>query len=558
MELKCRRCGGKFSGADGEAGFLGRMAFRFGQVEAAIPAPDTCPHCCHRDRMAFRNERSLYHRNSAVSGKQILSQYHPDSLRGAQYQVMTEEEWRSDVFDPFAYGREVDFNRPFFEQHFELHKAVPRMSLVNLQNENSPYTTHTGYSKSCYLLPCSENCDNCYYGRFVQGCNACVDCTGAERSELCYECFQISNCYRCAYLSLSQNCSQCYFSEALIGCKNCLFCTNLRQAQYCIQNRPVAPEEFEEQVSKILSSAAGIEQARTEWLALIANRPRRAANIRNSEDCTGDFILDSRGCSACTEITSCENCCDLITGYKIQDSRRSSNVYLDCELIYEMIGCTQIYHCAFGNYVFRSRDVLYSEFIYDSKDLFGCVGLTRGEYCILNRRYSPSEYAAIAGRLVRHMQSTGEWGRPVPPVNSPYGYNESVASDFSPLSREAAIGLGFLWRDINKSEAAVVSSEGPPDRIDQCSAEVTAGTYRCAAGGEPFKIIARELEFYLKNRIAPPKVCPRCRHLRREALRFPAEFHDARCAECSTPVKTNLPPQMHSSLRCEQCYQRQF
>ncbi len=541
----------------GENDFFERMKFDFAGYSAVIPQPLYCPSCRHQNRFSFRNEQRLYHRISAASGKKILSLYHPEPLVGEPFQVMLEEEWRAQV-DPYAYGRDIDFARPFFEQYAELQRAVPRMSIVNLQNENSPYTSHTGYSKSCYLLPCSEYCEYCYYGRFLQSCTNCVDCTSAEQSELCYECFQISNCYRCGFLSLSQNCNECYFSEALIGCRCCLFSTNLRRAEYCIFNNPVGPAEFEKQASEILSSADKIERARQTWLELIAKRPRRAANIRNSEDCAGDYILDSRNCRSCTDITACEDCRDLIIGYKIRDSRSCSNIYLDCELNYELIGSAQIYHCAFGFYVFRSRDILYSEYIYDSHDLFGCIGITRGEYSILNKKFSPQDYGMAAARLVEHMKNTGEWGQTLPPRFSPFGYNETIANDFIQLERDQALRRGFTWRDTPRHELGEPSADRPPDKIADCGIDLAKETFRCTVTGEPYRIISRELEFYLNNRIAPPRLSPAARHKRREALRFPARFRLSKCANCGCGVETNVPLELSGALRCEDCYLAQF
>ena len=312
----CKLCGGEnTSDSERYRTFLKKMAFKLGGVDFAFPPSSLCASCRHQQRLAFRNEQNLYPRVSCTDGKRVLSTYHEKPLWGAEYKVMPEEEWRGETLNPLSYGREIDFSRPFSEQYAELHKALPRMALVNLQNENSPFTTHTGYSKNCYLLPCSEHCEDCYYGRFLQKCKNCVDTTSAHRSELCYECFQISDCYRCAFVSLSDNCSDCYFSENLVGCKNCLFCTNLRRGEYCIRNKEVSREEFRTEVARILGSAHAIAEAKKEWQKLRDARVHRPANLRNCEDCEGDFLLDSRNTTDSLDATACEDCTDLITAY---------------------------------------------------------------------------------------------------------------------------------------------------------------------------------------------------------------------------------------------------
>ena len=179
----------------------------------------------------------------------------------------------------------------------------------------------------------------------------------------------------------------------------------------------------------ILSSVEETEKALAKWAEIRSKRVHRPSNIRNCENCFGDFLLDSKSCANCVDLKSCEDCTDVIIGYKLKDCRDCSNLYLDCELSYEMLGSTQLYHCAFGFYVFRSQNVLYSEYIYDSRQLFGCIGIARGEHCILNQSYSKFAYEQLALRLAQHMQETGEWGKPVPSTVSPFGYNETVAND---------------------------------------------------------------------------------------------------------------------------------
>lgn len=555
----CRSCGSSLS-TDGEhqLRFFKAMAFRFSGQHFPLLPSNYCSSCQHQRRLSFRNELNLYQRTSEASGKKILSLYHSRPLWGDPYTVMLEEEWRGEHFNPFSFGKKVDFSRPFFEQYAELHKTVPRMSIVNLQNENSPYTSHTGYSKNCYLLPCSEHCEDCYYGRFLQKCRNCVDCTTAHRAELCYQCFQIEDCYRCAFLSLGIGCSDCYFSENLLGCQHCLFCDNLRHTQYCIYNKPVAPSRFDEEIKRILVSAAAIRTAGEEWQKIRLARIRRPANIRKCENCTGDFLLESHRCRNCLDATGCEDCFNLITAYQAKDCVSCSNIYLNCELNYEMLGSTQIYHCAFGFYVFRSHDVLYSEYIYDSQDLFGCVGVTRGKNAILNQSYTRAEYESLAKRLAAHMLETGEWSRTFPPCYSPFGYNETVASDLFPLQSGEARRLGFWWREGDEREKPAATDVHPPDDINQCSDAVSSAIYLCEKSGESFRIISQELAFYRKLGIALPTLSPRTRHRHRESLRFPLLFRKTNCPACGAVTDTNVPFEIERQLRCENCYQAQF
>lgn len=76
-----------------------------------VPPPTFCPECRMIRRMAFRNERGLHRRTCDATGKDIVSIYRPD----APYQVYEHEYWWSDKWNPTDYGKEYDFNSPFFE-----------------------------------------------------------------------------------------------------------------------------------------------------------------------------------------------------------------------------------------------------------------------------------------------------------------------------------------------------------------------------------------------------------------------------------------------------------
>ena len=63
-----------------------------------------------RQRLSFRNERSLYIRKSDITGTQIISVYAPD----APYPVYEAEYWYGDQWDPLSYGQDIYFSPPFF------------------------------------------------------------------------------------------------------------------------------------------------------------------------------------------------------------------------------------------------------------------------------------------------------------------------------------------------------------------------------------------------------------------------------------------------------------
>ena len=553
--MRCRECGGAFKVSDEEAAFLKRLVFTFGVEQVNIPPPVQCSDCRLQIRTAHRNEQYMYHRVSDLSGKRVVSLYAPAAPRGKPYKVYEQEEWHGDHWDPLAYGRDYDFQRPFFEQFYELQKAVPRLALVSLNNENSPYTTGTGYCKNCHLINCSEYSENCYYGKLVQSCRDCVDCSYIYKSELCCQCFSVYECYSCTYLAYSQNCNDCFFSENLIGCRNCLYCSNLQRQEFCVLNKKVSRKEYHDAVAAVLGSHRGFETARRIWQELRAARIHKYANIVNCERCTGDFLVNSKNCRDCYDTTDSEDCRYVCVGVSVKDVYDSSNVYLEHELDYQIIGTIGAYNCAFSIYIFHCRDLLYCDHVYDSRSCFGCSGLKRKEYCILNRQYSAEEYNKLVPRIVRQMQEAGEWGRFFPPEHSPYGYNESLAFDYFPVSKDEVQRKGWNWRDEEAKSSTGGTSKSLPDLISDTGDEICKSVLICEATGQEYKIIQPELKFYRRQNIPIPRRAPLQRHRDREALRNKRTVYSRDCRKCGRRISTNFAPDRPEVVYCEACYQ---
>ena len=74
----------------------------------------------------------------------------------------------------------------------------------------------------------------------------------------------------------------------------------------------------------------------------------------------------------------------------------------------------------------------------NSKDCFGCVGLRDAQYCIFNKQYMKQQYEDTVPQIIETMQAEGSWGEFFDPLLSPFGYNETVANELYPLSREEA------------------------------------------------------------------------------------------------------------------------
>ncbi len=144
MQKSCQTCKAQFQVTDDELKFLDKISPTFNDKKYPVPAPENCPDCRLVARTIHRNEQYFYPNKSAVSGKPLISLYSPDTPGGQKTKVVLHEEWWSDSWDGLDHGQDFDFSRPFFEQFEELNRKIPKVNLIQVNNENSPYTTGTG------------------------------------------------------------------------------------------------------------------------------------------------------------------------------------------------------------------------------------------------------------------------------------------------------------------------------------------------------------------------------------------------------------------------------
>lgn len=581
ITAQCRECSESFEIGDDEVQFLTRVSPRIGETAYPIPLPVHCPACRLRLRTMHRNEQNLYRRNSSVSGAPLISLYATGTPWSDAYKVCSYDEWWSDSWDALSFGRDFDFSRPFFEQFHELDTSVPRVNLIQVANENCTYTTGTAYSKNCYLINCSENCDDCYYGKLLQDCRDVMDCAYAYESELLYDCFNVKKCYNCVGVSYSQNSTDCAFSENLNSCRSCFLCTDLYNKEFYVRNKPVTKEYYQALIAKVLGSQSEFDSARKELAQMRETRINKYANIVNCENSTGDFLTNCKNCTECYDVNDSEDCKYVTVGVNVKDLMDCSNMYLKPELSYQVLGTIGVYNVIFSLYVFNSQNVMYSQFCYNCKNLFGCSGLRNKEYCIFNKQYTKEEYEALVPRIIEQMmknsgaQNSPEWGRFFPASTSPFGYNETVAQEYLPLTREEALARGYYWKEPTSVESVpqtYVTADSIFDVKDDILNEILAcrqtpiepprlaggkqGEHRGSACGKNYKIFAQELNRLRGMKLPVPRTCPDCRHLARMALRNPRKLWSRACSACGAAVQSTYPESSPQKIYCEVCYQK--
>jgi len=501
--------------------------------------------------MAFRNERCFYRRTCGLTGKDIISVYSPDK----PYVVYDHTDWWRDDWEPLATGREIDYSRPFFEQYEELARVSPRPSLINVSSENSLYTNHAGYNRNCYM------CINTGYSEDMLYCSNwcirdkdCVDCFGVNNSERCYFSVDCEQCAFSSFLHLCRNCTDSHFCYDCQSCSHCYGCFGLRRKEYHIFNEPLSKSDYFKRFEQLKNRTWDelIADIRSFRERVSTQAPHRALWVEKCELSTGDYLRNSKNLRHCFNLYKSNDCAYCYNGGEIVSSMDAYEPYQG-ELIYEVHAGDKHYNVLFSSKCHRCRDILYSQYCFDSSSLFGCIGLKRESHCILNKSYSESDYEKEKARLIEHMKETGEWGEFFPLRSAPFAYNETVAQDYYPLSKEEAITLGSKWRDKDEKEYQPQTA-GVPELISDVSDSITKEVLTCADCERNYRITALELGFYRKESLPIPLLCPECRYTLRRSWKNPRALYERPCAGCQEEIQTSYPEEYPGHVLCEQCY----
>jgi hypothetical protein len=74
-----------------------------------------------------------------------------------------------------------------------------------------------------------------------------------------------------------------------------------------------------------------------------------------------------------------------------------------------------------------------------SHHMFGCSFMKNASYCIFNKQYDKDTREKEVAKIIASMQARGEWGEFLPLSTSIFGYNETAAHEYMPLTKEEAL-----------------------------------------------------------------------------------------------------------------------
>lgn len=513
-----------------------------------VPTPTFCPDCRNQRRMAFRNDRNFYRRECDLCKKAIISIYSLEK----PFPVYCKDCYLSDRFDPLSYGVDFDPSRSLFEKFAEMRARVPRMASYQTQSENSDYTVHSAKNKNCYMGNSFRECENVFYADFAQYSKDSADLFMCSYMEKCYDCTDSDRCYHSIHL---ENCLSTNFSCLsfdCLSCNNLLACVGLRRKEFMILNQPVSKELFQETWDRFNKDPAFREEITKKYHELRLQVPVKNFWEKNSENCTGNYIVSSKNAEHSYNIRNVEDSrynFDTIDMKDTMDLTRAAGG----EFLYEIHAMIDLFFSKFCNLCYQSSELEYCDNCQASKKSFACMGLKSHSYCVLNKQYSPEDYARLVEQIKNQMKATGEYGEFFPVSLSPFGYNETMAQDNYPLSREEALAKGFKWKD-EDPRAYQTQSCTVPDDIAATPDSITNEILACESCRKNYKIIPQELKLYRDLGVSVPKRCFACRHKERKSLQNPRRLWQRECAECKLPLVTTYEPARKEKIFCDACY----
>lgn len=546
----CQNCKKDFTIEPDDFSFYGKMG---------VDSPKSCPDCRAQLRLSFRNERVFYKHECDKCKKDVVSMYSPNK----PFTVWCYDCWFGDDWGGEDFALDYNPDEPFFSQFEKLWLAVPKVSLIYVRSPGSEYTNIAADNKNCYFVIEASNNEDSIHSYWIQECRDVVDTSFSSKCELTYESDDCYNSYKLLYSKSCHDCTTSYFLTDCRGCTDCVGCVNLRNKSHCIFNKAYSKKEFELIKEKLmLDTYLGVNNFREKYAEFLKEIPRKFTETIQAVNSTGSYLKNVKNCKSCFHSYDAED-----NKYGVHIWRNAKDT-MDCDtagrnasLIYNSINagidnsnlvCAALcWTCSF---------VEYSMYCFNSNHCFGCFGLRKKNYSILNKQYEKEEYEKIVEKIKSELKEKGEYGQFFTKNLTCFGYNETPAFEQFPMKKEEALANDFGWEDTERGtyHKETKKTEEIPEKLSEIDFYVTREIFVCAQCTKNYRIVQNEFLFYKKLDIPLPRLCPDCRHYRRMKSRGPNKLWHRKCMNegCVNEFETPYDPERSEIIFCESCYQQ--
>ncbi len=522
--------------------------------KVGLKIPEQCFECRIKQYFAFWVFGKFRKGASDLSGENLITVL-PNSPR---YPIYKSHEWWGDAWDPMVYGANYDPSKPFFDQLKELQEKVPRPHQTGKNCTNCDWCDDAWDSKNCYLTRSFTKCENLSYGYRVVESKDSFDIVYAFNLQNSYDCL---SCHDSFNLSFSENCKDCidsYFLFDCRNCQNCFMCWNLRNKQYCIRNKQFSKEEYQNELKKVnLGSYKILENLKNEF-----------ENIQKSQAVHRENFNLKTTNSVGNYLTNCDKCINVFTWENSQNCRNSLRGMNTKDCI-DQLGCwnnevSGNNSGVYGGYEIKYSswsDARYSEYLdlcVECEYCFGCIGLRKKKYCILNKQYEKDEYEKLREKIITDMKRRDEYGEFLPYSLGPCEYNLSSSVIYFPnATKEEIIKKGGYWSEEDLSSQDGVSSLELPDSILDTNADVSTRALICPESHYRFNVSSAEYEFHKRKNFALPRLHFDTRMIKKSRKLAVIKGYPYKCFYCANDIMAYYPLEWgYKKIACEECYKQ--
>ena len=541
----CEHCGSKFTITDGELSLYEKVD---------IELPTICNFCRIKLHLSFWLFGKFRKGKSDLSGKSLITVL-PEKTR---YPIYTLTEWYSDKWDAMSYEQNYDENKLFFEQLQELQEKVPHPHQSGVNNTGCDWCDDVWNSKNCYLSRSMEECEDLLYSyRNIRVKNS-IDMVICFHCEKCYDSSECHHSYKTFYSKHCHDCIDSYFLYDCRNCQNCFMCWNLRGKSYCIENKQYTREEYLEKLKSFnLGSYKSIQNHKKYFEEII---PKEVVHRQNFNikvyNSNGNYLLDCKNCHNCNTVSNSEDCYNCIRGLSSKSNIDNNGCWY-MELSGNCGACIGGYAEKYSVWS-SSRYSEYLDLCIECEYCFGCVGLKKKKYCILNKQYTKDEYEVLKEKIISDMRNRGEYGQFLPYAMSAGPFNFSTSSlYFGDTQKEDILKLGGYWEDENESNLEGMPTSELPDDIKDVSDNIITQALICPETGWRFNIAQNELIFYRENNIPLPRYHFDVRIKNNLKYLTILQSYPYKCFYCKKDMEAYyLPEWNYQKIACEECYKQ--
>ena len=534
-----------------------------------VPPPTLCPDCRMQKRFGFYNNILKFHKKecSAHAGENVISTFHPES----PYKIFDLKHWWSDKWGGEDYGRDYEFNKPFFEQFKELILNVPQPAITHYWKNviDSPYTISIIDSKNCYFSSVGAYLENSHFMYWAGSSRDSMDCLNSQDLENCYENIYSDKMFDCKFCDDSTECISSVFLRSCKNCQNCFGCVNLRNKSYCFFNEQFSKDGYLQKIKEInLGDRNVLTEYKNKFKEFLKNIIRRnLQSDRKNINSIGDNLEKAKNCfmvfrgSGLTNgIENLRYCQDVF------DCKDSADIHIvgpNLSLCYELVEAYEGSNIKFSYFIKNGLNVEYCLACHNCQNCFSCIGLRNKKFHIFNKPYSEEEYWQVLDKVKSEMLKVGEYGEFFPLTMALHAYNDTYASIEFPLTDEEIKKRGWIYNNNEKeadlSNIKIIKAQDVPKDIKDVDDSILQKAIICEKTGKPFKIIKAELDFYRKHNLPIPIIHPNERILARLRERNPSRLWKMNCKKCNNEMFTAYPSEKQKEYKiyCEECYIRE-